>query len=403
MVRKVVIIGHGYTSRLGVVRALGREGYEVTVIVMTGFSLNSEAPRIPKPIDCYSKYVHRILFCTSEKEKLVELLLAECIDPVQKVVLFPDSDFSTAVVDQNADRLKEFFLFPHIGDKQGAVVSWMDKIRQKKMAEVVGLNVAKGWRIDVQDGIYDIPSDLCYPCFPKPLATLSGGKKGLKRCNNEAELHTVLKSFSETNPTISILVEEFKTIDVEQALLGFSDGCEVVIPGIIQTKSLAQGGHFGVAKQGIIMPLSGFEGLIDKFKRFVLNTGFVGLFDIDFYQSGGESFFCEINFRYGGSGYAYTAMGVNLPVIFVKTLLGESTKEMNKIIREEAVFTNERMCLDDWYYGYISTQDYKKLLRGSDISFIFDKEDKAPQFRYIIMFWKLYLKRLVKHILRYSL
>lgn len=34
MKQKVVVIGHGYTSRLGVIRALGKAGYEVIVVDM---------------------------------------------------------------------------------------------------------------------------------------------------------------------------------------------------------------------------------------------------------------------------------------------------------------------------------------------------------------------------------
>lgn len=398
MKQKVVVIGHGYTSRLGVIRALGRVGYEVVVIVMTTYkkdgSLNTE-----KPIDCYSKYVSKVYYCPSDRETLIKLLLEKCIDQDQKVVLFTDSDFSEAAVDLNQERLKDHFLFPHINHEQGAVVAWMDKFKQKTVAREVGLNVADGWVIDVRGGTYTIPSELRYPCFPKPLATLKGGKRGLRRCNNEQELREVIAVLSKTNPTISILVEEFKKIDVEQALLGFTDGKNVIIPGIIKTKLLAHGGHFGVAIQGEILPVTGYEELIEKFKSIVLRIGFVGIFDIDFYQSEKEIYFCEINFRYGGSGYAYTAMGVNFPVMLVKTLLGESISEMERTIAQKAVFVNERMCIDDWYSGYVSTKDYKRILNASDIRFVYDKEDKSPQYQLEKLFRIRYFKRMVRKLI----
>lgn len=379
MKQKVVVIGHGYTSRLGVIRALGREGYEVTVIVMTGYNRDGKTLNTKKPIDCYSKYVSRVLYCPSDREKLIQLLLTECVDPQQKVVVIPDSDFSTAAVDLNAEQLSDHFLFPHINHRSGEIVAWMDKIRQKGLATSVGLNVAKGWRIDVSEGKYSIPDDIVYPCFPKPLATLLGGKRGLKRCNNENELREVVAVFSKSNPTISILVEEFKKIDVEQALLGFSDGREVIIPGIIKTRLLAHGGHFGVAIQGEILPVKGYEELVEKFKAYVLKTGFVGIFDIDFYKSEGKYYFCEMNFRYGGSGYAYTAMGVNLPVILVKTLTGLSIADMKKDITAKGIFVNERMCREDWNSNYINTKQLKQLIETADISFLYAQEDPEPQ------------------------
>jgi len=379
MKQKVIVIGHGYTSRLGVIRALGREGYEVTVIVMTGYNRDGRTLNTKKPIDCYSKYVSRVLYCPSDREKLIQLLLTECVDSQQKVVLIPDSDFSTAAVDLNAERLSDHFLFPNINHRPGEIVAWMDKFRQKELATSVDLNVAKGWRIDVTEGKYSIPDDILYPCFPKPLATLQGGKRGLKRCDNEDELREVVAVLSKANPAISILVEEFKKIDVEQALLGFSDGQEVIIPGIIKTKLLAHGGHFGVAIQGEIQPVKGYENLVEKFKAFVLRTGFVGIFDIDFYQSEGKYYFCEMNFRYGGSGYAYTAMGVNLPAMLVRTLSGLSIADMKKDITAKGIFVNERMCREDWNSNYINTKQLKQLIETADISFLYAQEDPEPQ------------------------
>ena len=138
MKQKVVVIGHGYTSRLGVIRALGRAGYEVVVIVMTGYKQDGKTFDTTKPIDCYSKYVSEVHYCFSDREQLITLLLEKCTDPNQKVVLFADSDFSEAAVDENQDRLSDHFLFPHINHQTGAVVAWMDKERQKETARKVG-------------------------------------------------------------------------------------------------------------------------------------------------------------------------------------------------------------------------------------------------------------------------
>ena len=74
MKQKVIIIGHGYTSRLCVIRSVAQLGCDITVIVIAGKkkdgSLNTK-----KPIDCYSKYVNRILYCKSDADMLIQLLL----------------------------------------------------------------------------------------------------------------------------------------------------------------------------------------------------------------------------------------------------------------------------------------------------------------------------------------
>ena len=401
MRQKVVIIGHGYTSRLGMIRALGIAGYEVTVIVMTGYKRDGKTLNTKKPIDCYSKYVSRYLFnLASDKDGLIDLLLRECVDPNQKVVVIPDSDVSAAAVDMNHDRLSPYFLFPHVNHEQGAVVRWMDKTRQKTLASECGLNVAKSWTIRVVDGKYTIPNELQYPCFPKPLATIVGGKGGLKRCDNEPELRAVIAMLVQKKQTIDILVEEFRNIQTEYAVLGFFDGKDVVIPGILEIISMASGGHFGVAKQGRIIPVNGYEELIEKFKTFVHRIGFVGIFDIDFYKSAGELFFGELNLRYGGSGYAVTASGVNLPEMLVKTLIGKSIKDSPKKITKTSVYCNERMCVDDWYGGYITRKELFKIFEASDICFVFDQEDSNPTVQLMKNIRIQRVRKFVKHILR---
>lgn len=402
MKQKVVIIGHGYTSRLGMIRALGVCGYDITVIVITGYLKDGKTLNTKKPIDCYSKYVKDVYYCISDNEQLVKLLLSKCTSPQQKVVIIPDSDFSAAAVDLNQERLKEHFVFPHINHEQGAVVKWMDKSRQKNIAKEVGLNVAKCCVVNVKDGKYEVPDGIEYPCFPKPLITISGGKGGLRRCDNETNLCYVIDRIAQRWKNFSVLVEQYMQIETEYALLGFSDGNEVIMPGIIQILSLANGGHFGVARQGKVMSGDGFEDLIQKFRCLVKHIGFVGIFDIDFYKCGGEFYFGEVNFRYGGSGYAVTRMGVNLPQMIVRTLCGDSISGMNTTIIKSAIYVNERMCLDDWVQSYITTFEFLKMLRESEVHFVFDEEDPLPQKKFIIANWYLIanMKRIIRLLIK---
>ena len=394
MKQKVVVIGHGYTSRLGVIRALGRVGYDVSAIIML-VNKRKGKPDMTPPVDSYSKYISSVYYCLPDTDSLISLLLEKCVDDSQKVILIPDSDFSAAAIDQNQEKLEKHFLFPHILHTPGAVVAWMSKLRQKETAIKVGLNVAAGDVIEVVDGKYSLTATIHYPCFPKPLMTLVGAKTGIGRCDSELELRKVIDLLMKRSSTISILVEEYKEIEDEYALLGVSDGKDVHIPGILHLTSLASGSHFGVAKRGEILPIEGYEGLLDRFKAFVREVGFVGIFDIDFYKSRGRYFFCEMNFRYGGSGYAYTKSGVNLPAIYAEIMQGKPM-DASAFVREKAVYVNERMCLDDWYNGFISTREFKDLRKNCDISFIADEEDPKPE----IVFRKLVRKQGGKRFLK---
>lgn len=397
--QKVVIIGHGYTSRLSVIRSVAQIGCDVTVIVITGYKRDGKTLNTKRPIDCYSKYVSQVYYSAYRDERgLIRLLLEKCTKSKQKVVIIPDSDFSAVVIDKNQELLKEQFLFPHIHHTPGAVLEWMGKVKQKGLASEVGLNVALSSIISINDKHYDIPESINYPCFTKPLATIVGGKQILKKCCNKDELRCVLDKAGSI-ADMQVLIEDFKPIEKEYAVVGFSDGHNVVIPGVVQILDLAHGSHFGVACRGKVVPVDGFENLIDKFKQFILKIGFMGVFDIDFYQSDGDFYFCELNLRIGGSLYAFTKMGVNLPSMMVKSLIGESITDMKKMITSSATYVNERMCLDDWYYHYISTKEYHKMVKSADISFVKDEDDVYPNIMYKKEYRNRQFKRIIKRIL----
>ena len=191
MKQKVVVIGHGYTSRLGVIRALGLAGYDVTVIVIESTSQHK------RPIDCYSKYVDGVLYCIRDESTLLTLLLSKCSEKDQKPVLFPDSDFAAYVIDSHIDELAKSFVFPHVRHTSGAVVKWMDKVRQKQLAKSVGLNVADSVKIEKIDGKYSIPRGVLYPCFTKAMTFTKSPKHLLKRCESEEELRGWLDKLAE--------------------------------------------------------------------------------------------------------------------------------------------------------------------------------------------------------------
>ena len=399
--QKVVIIGHGYTSRLGIIRSLAELDCEMTVIAMAFHNWFGRFVRFDwgKPIDCYSKYVSRMMYCKiNDGEELIQLLLSKCTDRNQKVVIIPDSDFSAMVIDNNQHRLRDFFLFPHIHYKEGMVEHWMDKSVQKQLASQIGMNVAQGIVVEVSEHHYSLPVGIHYPCFTKSLETVSGGKQFLRKCEDEKELISLLNRISD-NYNTKVLIEDFKQIDTEYAVVGVSNGKDVLIPGVLKFIENSKS-HFGIAREGIVMPTAGFESILSQFTTFLRTICFCGLFDIDFYESEGKLYFGELNLRFGGSGYAVTKMGVNLPGIFVKYLTGESIENMSKSISSSASYSNERMCIDDWRYGYISKKDCMRKISSAEIHFIDDVSDPLPQRMLQYQFVGTELGRLRKKIKR---
>lgn len=371
--KKVVIVGFGYTSRLCLIRSFAQLGCEITVVVIEGTRW--------KPVDCYSRYVKKVFYYKSGSggEGLVRLLIDNCSDRKEKSILIPNNDFSTLILDKNYNSLEKYFILPSVKGMQGGIVEWMNKEKQKSLASKFGLNVAKSVNVDIKDQSYSLPYGIQYPCFTKTRAYTTGYKSTLHRCDNEKELRTVLDKLCKMHNNMTIMVEEFKKIENEYAVVGFSDGNKVCIPGVLKIISMAQGNDKGVACQGAIMPIKGYENLIEKFSSFMLEIGFVGLFDIDFYLSEGSFYFGELNLRIGGSGYAVMKMGVNLPAMYVKSILGFPVDAMHSEITNVKTYVNERICLENWSDGYLSTKMFLHILNSSDISFVKDNNDRKPE------------------------
>lgn len=373
---KVIIIGHGYISRLGVARALGIAGYPVAIVAMVG--KQQQLKNVRKPLDCYSKYVKEFYFCQSDQDTLVRFLIETFANKTCKHIIIPVSDFSASTVDSHIDVLKPYFLLPNINMQQGEIKKWMNKELQKQRAREIGLLAANGVSITIKDGKFTIPEIISYPCFCKPLATIVGGKLGLKKCNNKEELDAHLQFLAKENKNIDVHIEEFLTIDKEFALVGFSDGNNVIIPGVYQIREMSCGGHFGVARFGEVYPYELYSEMIENFKELIKSIHLVGVFDIDFLLCQGKFYFDEINMRFGGSGSAITQMGINLPAMLADYLSTGKYSSESCLITKSATYVNERMCLDDWYYGNISSKHFKELLNNSDISFVKDEDDCMP-------------------------
>ena len=89
-------------------------------------------------------------------------------------------------------------------------------------------------------------------------------------------------------------------------------------------------------------------------------------------------YFCELNLRFGGSGYAFTRCGVNLPEMMARSFSGQSLDGYPRELTRSAVFFNERVAMEDWYEGYLSLQEYRRLRDEADIPFIEDAADPGP-------------------------
>ncbi len=364
-----IVFGRNYTTRLCLIRAAGIFGCEVVSI-----QTQRNQKKIQR-IDSSSKFVVESRICNEpNQEELINLILSYKNED-RKIVLLPADDYAAATIDSNMQVLGSEFLMPHINHTQGAIVKLMDKSYQKKIAERVGLNVVNSWIANYQDGVYSIPENILFPCFIKPIECYSCGplKKYLVRCDTEEQLKTTLRDISKVYKS-KILIEEFKTIEKEYAILGLSLGNYSVIPSIIQMKLFRQ----GLTASGCIYPISRIPKLQDLLCQFMKETQLTGLFDIDMYESEGELYFNELNVRYGASGFALNKV-INLPGAFINYLLtGE--KFTHSVIDEfkEYSFVSEKVIRDMYYDDMISYKDFKSYIKDADILSLKYDNDNDP-------------------------
>ena len=398
MRQKVIIIGVTYATRLTLARAIHRAGYEVTLIYFSQYAPDEFDPN--PPYDTYSNCVEHCYHSRKTESDLIPLLLEKCTDPNGKTVIIPACDYSISIIDANQDKLRDSFLFPNINHQQGEMISWMGKTRQKALARQLGLNVAEANEVYVKNGLFTLPGTIKYPCFPKPSMSYKGGKAGLVRCDNEDELNAAIRMIIEKGgDNISVLVEDYIDIDNEYAIVGLSDGEHVLIPALLQLLVVSKA-YNGIALNGKVMPIDGFEDLIEQFKEYVRQTGFVGLFDIDFYESKGTFYFGEMNLRFGGSGHAVTSMGVNLPDIFVKFMVNGYSPSLFNVdsIHGSAFYLNDKLCLDDLLRNAITYREICRLARKSDVRFMPDSDDPKPYRKYKKVMNRYMFRQSVKHL-----
>lgn len=395
-----IIIGQGFTGRLSLARSLAQAGCRVRLIVLLSPIRYGENLSAAKPVDAYSRYVTDYLFCNgTDQQKLIDLLLQQCAVPGQKPLIVPDNDFSAAVIDAHQAELAAHFVFPHIPPGRESVRDWMDKMRQKQLARETGLSVAASTVVRTDAGASALPRTIGYPCFVKPLASMSGRKWGIRRCPDEDDLRRTLRFMYEQWGPVDVLVEDYKEIEKEYAVVGFTDGTNVVIPGVLEMSRMGYGRHFGVALQGTARPADGREvALLEQFSDLVRKTGFQGLFDIDYFESGGTVWFCELNLRFGGSGYVYTKLGVNLPAMMFQSFNGW-TLPKNQQISGSAVFFNERVAMDAWYDGYMSLKDYRNHRDAAEVRFVHEDNDAAPGRALTREFIAMWFKHTIKSLL----
>lgn len=294
-INKIIIIGTNHHNTLSMVRSFGEEGRQVDLYVY-GDNHSYIAS---------SKYVDNVSYHATASDAIAAIP----VEPSNKPLVIACSDEVASQMDLQYDMLQQGCHFFNAG-KTGRITTYMDKQKQLLLAKECGFHVPSS--IDV------LPKDvLCtevqFPCFIKPKASIYGGKN-IAICQNEEELKRALMKYA---PQYNILVQDYIQKDYEIVILGAVLGDKIVMPGFIQKHREERGGTTYSTVRPII-ELN--EKLVEACRQMIKKIGYEGLWGIECIKQGDKYYFLELNMRNDATTYAMKVAGVNLPFLYLQLL-----------------------------------------------------------------------------------
>lgn len=379
----VIVLSRNFSTGLAVIRSLGMAGYTVDMIASVykegKAAVASCSKFCRKTVEVVSKKVSE----DDETDKLLEEIMKYAGKSEQKPVIFPTDDYTASIIDQNRDLLEEHFRMPTIvGGGNGCLMARMDKTAQAEMAKKAGLLTPLEWIISLENEIV-IPEDMVYPCFCKPIESVTGYKKEMARCDDEAQLRAHLEKLQAVFANRSILVQEFLNIENEIDLSGVCLDQEIIIPGIIRKWNVGKYSK-GVTLAGKVVPFDELGDLQEKIINMLKQFRYVGMFDMELNVVGDKIYFGEVNLRSGGPNFVYYLCGVNLPALFVKEISGEThTEEETKMTGFGKNFLSEKVAWEDYLNGYMTKQELEDRIAAADLLLLSNQNDPAPGKRFL--------------------
>ena len=388
--QRIIVVGRNYCSNLTMARALGDAGYEVEVLRV--FQYKPRVMSLAKYIrvDAYSRHIKAYHTCIARgKSKRIIKKLINIADKDNKMLLIPVDDLVADVVDVYMEKLKPYYIMSNVNGIPGELSRMMSKEVQKDLAIKAGLPMVNGCVIRTVNGNFEIPSTVTYPCFIKPNISKNAFKTHMQKLESEEELRAWIGKLA-SKKDIEMLVEDYINIDKEYALLGVSTREKTIAPGYLALEKMGHDARRGVAMLGRVVSCEEDKALIDSIIKFVSSLNFEGLFDVDLVRTKeGKLLFTELNLRFGGSGYAVTKSGVNLPAMFANYMLkGEPINSNCTVTKVGKMFINEKVMLDEYLYDYISLDEMKEMMRNTDIHFVKDEHDGGA-FKHFKQFYDL--------------
>ena len=368
-INKINIIGTNHHNTLSMVRCFGEEGRKVNLFIY-GDNHSFIAS---------SKYVDNVSYYATASDAVAAIPL----DSSNKPLVIACSDEVASLMDLQYDVLRQGCHFFNAGET-GRVTAFMDKQKQLHLAKECGFQAPSSIDVLPKDVVC---TEVNFPCFIKPKASIYGGKN-IAICQNEEELKTALKKY---NPQYNILVQDFIQKDYEIVVLGASFGEKILVPGFIQKHREERGGTTYSTVRSII-ELD--QRLVEACRQLIKKIGYQGLWGIECIKQGDKYYFLELNMRNDATTYAMKVAGVNLPFLYMQLL----EKINSSIVLNPVRTINSMVEFNDFNFvlkGKVGLFRWISEYKRCKCKYYFSDEDPKP----FSEMKKIYLKFLRKHVI----
>lgn len=360
----IIVIGGGnHHNALGVIRALGERGYGVELITIGD---------IKKHYVSSSRYVRKFIALADIKELAAYMLYRPILEDKRKEIVISCADVVTEQLNIFSNRLSERYILPGVPE-EGKVSQLMDKIAMISIASKRGIYAPPVW------DLYVDKDRVSFPCITKTLiSSRGGGKSNIVICRNQKQLDAFLK-----NNADAVFAQLYIEKKEEVQFIGCSlnDGKEVIIPGMSKIIRSQPNTNTGFLEYGPIDPF--YYDSVEKAKLIIKDCHYSGLFSFEIIRGYDDKvWFLEINFRNDGNAWCTTKSGTNLPVIWVKSCLGEDYKDEIHAPRQILMmpeFQDIKLVLQ----RKVSLHRWLKDWRNTNYFMEYDKNDPKPFWQYI--------------------
>lgn len=372
-----IVFCEDHYNPLGAVRSLGEEGIAPYVILLA----NTEPRMVP-----YSKYVKGRVKMVETIEEGYQYLLAEFSNRDNKPFIISCSDNIESYLDMHYNELSQHFYF-FDGGSQGQITRVMEKNEMSKLAIESGMLVPRTENVKVGE----LPKGLRYPVMTKTtLSLIANWKKNVHICYNEQELLEAYKGIELDRINVQEYIEKENELCIDG--VSINGGDEIYMP--IQSSYI----RFSPTSYGNYVLFEQYKEseLYDKIHSLFQKTCFSGVFCLEFIKGkDGNFYFLEINYRNSTWSYAHTYEGVNLLLIWARSVLKGKLDTTGVTIRKVPfiAMAEHNDFHDSVVTRRVSLWQWIKELKQCDCLFIYNKKDPKPFRRFLSSeLWRLVKK-----------